>query len=198
VGDRTPIHNANVLACALLARLWRAFERSDFRDAARAGVAYTVSRQRSDGSWPYAELEGQRWVDGFDTGYLLDSLRACLDAGIAESDGETAWHRGMGFYARELIDADGTPKPRPESRAPVDAQCAAQAIKSFAIAGRHDPQHGARAWQVARFTLTELQRSDGAYVFQRGRAWTIRTPHPRGVQAPMLSAFAHLLETPAP
>ena len=54
-GDRTPIHNASMLICALLARLGRAFAREDFLSAAGAGVAYTVACQRSDGSWPYGE-----------------------------------------------------------------------------------------------------------------------------------------------
>ena len=56
--DRTPIHNANMLVAALLARLARVAGRADFADAARAAVEYTVSRQRSDGEWPYGEQPG--------------------------------------------------------------------------------------------------------------------------------------------
>lgn len=54
-GDRTPIHNANTLVCALLARLAQKTGRDDMRLAAEAGLRWTVGRQRADGSWPYGE-----------------------------------------------------------------------------------------------------------------------------------------------
>ena len=58
-GDRTPIHNASMLVAALLARLARATGRSDFADAARAAVEYTVTGQRSDGEWPYGRSQAR-------------------------------------------------------------------------------------------------------------------------------------------
>src|SRR5204862_543544 len=77
VGDRTPIHNANLLVCALLARVHAHAGDERLRRAAEAGVAYSVGLQRDDGSWPYAERPGLQWVDGYHTGYVLDSLIAC-------------------------------------------------------------------------------------------------------------------------
>src|SRR5436190_2436716 len=76
-GDRSPIHNANVLACALLARVARLRDDERLRDAVRAGLAWCVARQRPDGSWPYGEREDLAWVDGFHTGYVLVSLLTC-------------------------------------------------------------------------------------------------------------------------
>ena len=45
-GDRTPIHNASMLVCALFARLARLLGRDDLGLRASAGVEYTVSHQR--------------------------------------------------------------------------------------------------------------------------------------------------------
>jgi len=192
-GDTTPIHNANMLVCALLARLARLTEREDFRDAAAAGVQYTVSRQRPDGSWPYGEQPHLVWVDGFHTGYVLDCLLTCIEAGVAHSGTEDAWSRGARFYARALIEADGTPRYTPESRYPVDGQCVAQAIQTLARAGRREPELVERAWAVFGYAIRRFARADGAFAFQRRRLWLNRTPHPRWVQAPMLAALTHLI-----
>ena len=98
-GDDTPIHNANMLVAALLARLGRLTGREDFADAARAAVHYTVNRQRADGAWPYGEQPHLTWVDGFHTGYVLDCLLTCIDAGVGGQAAERAWRRGLRYYA---------------------------------------------------------------------------------------------------
>ena len=59
--------------------------RTEFAVAARSAVDYTVTRQRSDGAWPYGEAPGLSWIDGFHTGYVLDCLhsaRMLVDAAL--------------------------------------------------------------------------------------------------------------------
>ena len=55
LATRTPIHNANMLVCALLARLAATLDDEDLAARSRGGTAWTVARQRPDGSWPYGE-----------------------------------------------------------------------------------------------------------------------------------------------
>jgi polysaccharide biosynthesis protein VpsJ len=192
-GDWTPIHNANMLVAALLARLASLLDRPELGRVASAALLYTTKRQRSDGSWLYGEFPHLGWIDGFHTGYVLDCLLTCLKAGIADGGAEAAWRRGIHFYASALIESDGTPRYTPGSRNPVDGQCAAQAMQTLARATRREPDLGARRWDVLRYSLAKLARGDGAFVFQRGRLWTNRSAHPRWVQAPMLLAFTHLI-----
>lgn len=192
-GDRTPIHNANMLVCALLARLSKLLGRADMGRAAAAGVRYTTSRQRPDGSWPYGEQPNLGWVDGFHTGYVLDCLQTCLQAGVGGLAAEQAWRRGLRFYADALIQQDGTPRYSQVSRYPIDGQCVAQAIQTLSRAASLEPELAERRWLVLRYALGSFARRDGAFVFQRERLWTNRTPHPRWVQAPMLVALAELI-----
>ncbi|HEY3727737.1 MAG TPA: hypothetical protein VGL51_11215 [Solirubrobacteraceae bacterium] len=192
-GDRTPIHNASMLICALLARLGRLYGRDEFTAAVAAGLRYTVDRQRPDGSWPYGELPHLDWVDGFHTGYVLDSLLTCVQAGIGGSDAERAWRRGLRFYAERLIDPDGATRYQPDSLYPVDGQCVAQAIQTLSRAATLEPELADKRWLVLDYAESRLMRRDGAYAFQRERFWLNRTAHPRWVQAPMLSALTHLL-----
>jgi hypothetical protein len=184
-GDRTPIHNANLLACALLVRLSSHLDRADFRQAAEAGIAYTLSRQRPDGSWPYGDAPQLDWIDNFHTGYVLDSLMACAEAGFAL---EQPIERGLHYYRSALFLDDGTPRYTPGSVYPVDSQCVAQGIQTFARAGSLD-----QAYKVFRWAHSRMRRRDGAFFFQRRRLWVNRTPHVRWTVAPIMLALANLL-----
>ena len=197
VGDRTPIHNANLLVCALLARLHVHTGEPALREAAETGVAYTIHHQRGDGSWPYAERPGLLWVDGYHTGYVLDSLLACRDAGIDAADG-AAIDRGLDYYRAALFLEDGTAKYSSTSLHPIDIQCVAQGIQTFALASRSQDALIGHACRVFEFARRRMQRRDGAFVYQRDRLWTVRTPHVRWAAGPMLLALTHLLHALEP
>jgi hypothetical protein len=194
-GDRTPIHNANMLVAALLARLARLTGRADFANAARAAVEYTVSRQLPDGAWLYGDEPNLAWIDGFHTGYVLDCLLTCIEADIGGSGAENAWRRGLRYYAHALIEADGTPRYTPLSRYPIDGQCLAQAIRTLARATTLEPALASQRWRVLGFGVKRMALQSGAFAFQQTRWWINRTPHPRWVQAPMLAALTELIAT---
>jgi hypothetical protein len=192
-GDRSPIHNSSLLVASLLARLAAAGGEDRFAEPAAAAVLHATARQRADGSWPYGERPNLDWVDNFHTGYVLDALRACADAGVAAAAAEAAWRRGLDYYRRELFLADGTPKYYPHKVHPIDAQCVAQGIQTLSIAAPLDPAAGEMAWRVLGFALRRMRRRDGLPLFQRRRFWSNRAVHPRWVAAPLLLALSHLL-----
>jgi hypothetical protein len=192
-GDRTPIHNANMLVAALLARLARLTDRTDFADASRAAVEYTVTRQLPTGGWLYGDEPGLAWIDGFHTGYVLDCLLTCVEADVGGPSAEDAWRRGVRYYADALIEDDGTPRYTPPSRYPIDGQCAAQAIQTLSRAGDRLPDLATRGFDVLKWALRHMRLSEGAFAFQRERLWLNRAAHPRWVEAPMLTALTYLV-----
>jgi hypothetical protein len=199
VGDRSPIHNANLHVCALLSRLGRYVDDDRFLDAARLGVEYALAHQRDDGSWLYGDRPNLAWIDGYHHGYVLDALRVCADADL-DPGVPGALRRGLEYYRRELILADGTPKYFSTSAQPLETQSAAQAIQTFAIASSDDPSYLDIAWRVFEWSLQNLRREDGLFIFQRRRLWTNRVPHMRWVVATMLLGLTHLrnaVATPA-
>ena len=112
-------------------------------------------------------------------------------AGVSRASHE-ALDRGLAFYRRALFLDDGTPKYTTHSTFPIDIQCVAQGIQTFALAG--DPW----ALTVFRFALQRMRRPDGAFAFQRRRLWRNVATHVRWGQAPMLLALAHLLRAELP
>ena len=190
-GDRTPIHNANLLACALLARLNALEPRDELQTAVSAGLSHATALQRDDGSWPYGEEPHLQWVDGYHTGYVLWCLHEIAGHGFAPEVGDSL-ARGLDYYRRELFLADGTPKFHSDALYPIDAECVAQGIQTFARCSSADPELLEPAWKVLDFALRRMQRRDGGFVYQRRRFWSIRTPHVRWVTASMLLALANL------
>ncbi len=193
--DTSPIHNSNMLAAALLARLSASgpSDAEGFGPAAASAVRYSTARQRADGSWPYGERPDLAWVDNFHTGYVLDALRICADAGIAAAEAEEAWGRGLAYYRRALFLDDGTPRYYPDRVLPLDAQSVAQGIQTLSIAARHERSCAPQAWKVFEFALRRMVGDDGLPIFQRRRLWSNRARHFRWVIAPLLLALSHLL-----
>jgi hypothetical protein len=182
-----------MLVCSLLGRLGSRLHRADLFNAAKAGVDYTVTRQRADGSWPYGEEPHLDWVDNFHTGYVLECLIVCDESGVADGV-QVALRRGLAFYRDALFRSDGAPRYTPRSQYPIDCQCVAQAIQTFARAARLFPDYEQSAWQVCDFALRRMRRGDGSFVFQRHRLWTNATAYPRWCEAPMMAALAYLCE----
>jgi hypothetical protein len=188
------IHNASMLAAAVLARTYRHVNDDAFRQAASEAVAYTVDAQRPDGSWWYGEAEELRWVDSFHTGYVLDSLWWYMTS-TGEWQHRYVFERGAQFFAESFFLGDGTPKYYPDRIYPIDIQCAAQAIETLTLLAREwDTACLELAERVAEWTIANMQDADGHFYFQRGRTWVNRTPMLHWGQSTMLQALACLYE----
>jgi hypothetical protein len=187
-GDETPIHNANLLVASLFARA----ESSESRDRARPAVLFTVRRQRPDGTWPYGERPGLEWVDGFHTAYVLERLaqwhEAEPDAALA-----VAIERGSSVFVERLIDPDGAPRATLEKRFPLDIHAAASAVVALMRLEEFQPGAQAAAERVLGWTLANMLRPDGRFMFQRHRRFTNKTAYIRWNDAHMMLALGSYL-----
>lgn len=183
------VHNANLLACAVLARTARCLGVSDFADRAAEAAATTLEAQRDDGSWPYAGGAGRDWVDNFHTGYVLESLVEC-----ERLLPDAAEHLAIGFdyWERELFLTDGTPKYYSHHTMPLDAHNYAQAIETWLSIG--DRREGAfeRASRTAGLLIADFLTPEGYVRFQRGRRWANSVAYIRWTTAPAFRALARL------
>jgi hypothetical protein len=185
------IHNANMLAAALLARVYQHTGEPELAGVARQAVRYTLDHQRADGAWFYGEGLRWRWVDGYHTGFILDSLYWIMRA-TGDDQYQPALLRGMDFYRRQLFDG---PMPKHSSAAtyPIDIQAVAQAIQTFALIPAEFRGDTARAEQVAAWAIAHLQAPSGYFYFRRYRWLTSKTVFLHWGQATMLAALSLLL-----
>ncbi len=189
---QSSVHNSNLLGAAMLAGTWKHTPREEYRAVALDAVRYSCSRQRPDGSWWYGEDPKYRWIDSFHTGYNLDSLKRCLDI-TGEAEFRPALDRGYDYFKAVFFEASGRPKYYHDRTYPIDIQCAAQAIDTFALFRDRDPEALPLAENIARWTIGNLQGADGHFGYRQYPLITARTPYFHWGQATMFKALSHLL-----
>lgn len=189
-GERELVHNANALACAVLARTGRLTGDPELIAIAESALQVTLKAQAADGSWPYAEGRGHGWIDNFHTAYVLESLAECAKAlgGI-----ESALLEGASFWHRRMFLADGTPKYFVDKLYPKDAHCYASAIDAWLALSSVRDDALERAGHVAERLIADMLHPSGYVLFQRRRLVVNRTPLIRWSTAPAFKALAGLL-----
>lgn len=187
--DRTVVHNANVLGASLLIRLFGVTGGAELRDAALASLAYTMRRQRPDGSWWYADTPTQQWIDSFHTGFVLESLQRFLEAGFVPEHRE-AFARGVRFYAENFFLTDGTPKYYHDRVAPLDIHAPAEAVVFFSRQGEACRELAGR---VLGWMLANLWDDRGYFRFGRRGPFRVAIPYMRWSQAWAFHALTEYL-----
>lgn len=190
-GARCLVHNANTLGASLLARTY-SLSGHEYLDAARRAFCYTAQYQRPDGSWWYGEREDMHWVDNFHTAYVLDCFKIYHDA-TGDNSFEGTLARGYDYWAHTFFLPDGTPKYYNHKVAPLDIQCASQAIDTLVYFGETDAASVSLAAKVAFWTIRNMQDADGHFYYRRYNSWLVnKTPTLHWGQATMLCSLAGL------
>jgi hypothetical protein len=187
--DLRRVHNANVLGAWLLAEVTSRTSETELAAAALAAARYTARRQSGDGSWPYGEDRGDRWIDNFHTGYTLVGLRriaACLNT----REFDACISRGYDFWKLNMFLPDGAPKYYPDRLYPIDTHCVAQAVLTFLCFADRDPDAREAARRVLTWGLTRLQNRHGYFDYLVKPFYRIRIPYMRWTQAWMQRAFS--------
>jgi hypothetical protein len=163
------VHNASILAAAVIADVWRRTggESTRLRSVADQAAAFTIADQRLDGGWAYdpASARADSFIDGFHTGLViegLDDIAQALDADYSDSIGN-----GLDFYRGQLIDADGQPRRQFGRDRPTDIRDAAQALRVLARF-RDRPGALAQRSDVLSWTLAHMYDRRGYFVYEHG------------------------------
>jgi len=187
--DHSRVHNVNLLAAELLARVFNLTKIDEYRDAAMRATKYTLARQRRDGSWLYGEDASQTWIDSFHTGFILVSLKHLIES-LDIQTWRSALNEGYQFYEKRFFLADGTPGYYHDQLHPHDVHSAAQGIITFVEMTDLTPNAKAMAERVMRWAIDHLQDPSGFFYFQIHRFYTIKTSYMRWAQAWMLYALS--------
>lgn len=187
--DNRYVHNANMLGASLLARVGRITGESSLTARARSSTAFTVARQRPNGSWHYGTAASDAFIDNFHTGFnlvcLLEYARYTSDDGF-----EKNLRRGYEYWNKVLFTDDGLPKYYSSRTYPIDIHAVAQAILTFLAFGERDPEACTRAFQLARWAIASMQDRSGYFYYQIGRFYRNRIAYIRWSQAWMFRALA--------
>lgn len=190
---RNQVHNANLLASALLARIYVHLREDRFLDPALKVARYSAARQEADGSWFYGEAPSQQWIDNFHTGYNLSALRS-ISLALDTTEFETSIKRGLAFYRNHFFREDGAPRYFHNRTYPIDIHCVAQSmITLLDLQDLHD-DNLRLAYAVLRYAAEHLHDPEGYFWYRELRFGTVRTSYMRWSQAWMLIALARMIE----
>ena len=189
---RDQIHNGNLLAAALLCRIYSHTGNDKFLHPALEVAQYSAGRQRGDGSWPYGERPKQTWIDNFHTGYNLLALRAICEY-LSTDEFEPHVRRGFEFYRAHFFREDGVARYFHDRTYPIDIHCVAQSIITLIKLRDLDPHNVELAGSVLRWAMDHMWDKRGFFYYRVLRSCTIRTSYMRWSQAWMLLALTTFL-----
>jgi rhamnogalacturonyl hydrolase YesR len=188
----SPCHNANTLGASLLARTFFYTKDSRYRALAEKSMRYTATHQRLDSSWYYGEATKFHWVDNFHTAYVLDCFKYYVEA-TGDNQFYANMIKGYEHWKRTFFLPDGTPRYYDYKTLPIDIQCASQAIDTLVCFSDLDPESIALAVKVAKWTIDNMQSSDGHFYYRRYSSLLVnKTATLHWGQATMLCALAGL------
>jgi len=187
------VHNANLIAAALLGRVFRYTGERAFVGPALAAARWSAGRQRQDGSWPYGEGATQQWIDNFHTGYNLGALRE-LGEYFGTTEFDEPVRRGYEFYRTHFVREDGIAPYFHDGVYPIDIHCVAQTILTLMQFRDRHPENRELAHGVFAWVREHMWDARGFFHYRVLRTVTIRTPYMRWSQAWMLLALATLLQ----
>jgi hypothetical protein len=192
-GIQSEIHNAALLASALLSRMYSHTGDRQLLDRALRAARYAVSRQNSDGSWFYGERPSQRWIDNFHTGYNLCALQS-ISRYANTRQFESSISNGLVFYRRHFFRSDGGVRYFYNRDYPIDSHCIAQSILTLLALKDRDERNLPTALSVFYWAMEHMCGDDSTFYYQRHSHYTIRTPYMRWSQLWMLLAISALLK----
>jgi hypothetical protein len=194
-GQNIPVFNVTALMAAFLTRLSRLTHQNIYDSIISRACLFLAKSQNEDGSWFYARNSRGKWIDGFHTAYIIQSLDF-VHSVYPELRMENVLARGKDFYCIKLFTSSGMPKHYSHKAFPIDGQNCAQAIETLATISPHYPEClplAFKAFVTSKAALFRDLGDKGYFILERRRFLSNRLYSLRWVQAPMIVAMARLL-----
>jgi len=188
--------NANAYRAFLLTSAAHDFSEDRYWKIAERNLNFVLESQNEDGSWYYAKDGKRKFIDHFHTCFVLKALTK-IEALTGHSGCTEAIKRGVQYYAANLFDESGLPKPfssRPRftvyRRELYDyAECINLAML---LKGRF-PKLDDLLSSVLNDVVTVWQRPDGSFRSRRLLLGWDNTPMHRWAQSQLFRSLCLLL-----
>jgi len=186
--DKQVVFNASMKGARLLAQLYEATGKEEFKNVAHSAVAFVMNHQRENGAWIYSTSDVGTWVDNYHTGYVLDCLheyQQCCNDYMWKAQME----KGVGYYLNNFFEDDGMPKFYDKKAFPVDCTAAGQSLLTLS---RFD--YSEKALAVATYMSMNMQDENGGFYFRKYKNHTEKISFMRWSNAWMFAGMATLLK----
>jgi hypothetical protein len=194
--DPCGVVNASAYRAFLLTKASIELSEPRYQEAARRNLNFVLASQDKEGFWPYSVDGARDFVDHFHTCFVLKAL-AKIELLSGSPRCRSAIERGIKYYLKSLIDADGLPKPF--SKAPRLTvyrrelyDCAECVNLAVLLHGRFPELDGVLSAVVAEL-LSRWQKADGSFRSRRLLAGWDNVPMHRWAQSQVFRSLCFLL-----
>jgi hypothetical protein len=153
-----------------------------------------IQEQNEDGSWYYSRSEKGKWIDGFHTGFILESLAYIYANYFTNHNNlKECLDKAYDYYVKNLFTADGFPKYFiNNSKYPIESQNCAQAIQTLSVlsiwTGRKNDD---LLDKVVKNVLENLYDTRGFFYYKRTANFTYKQSYLRWSTSPMIVALKY-------
>ena len=194
-GQKHPTYNVNALALFLFSKINEISGKQIVpEERLDEMIELIISEQLPDGSWFYSRSDKGKWVDGFHSGFIIESLVYCYLHGSKSEPLKIAIDKAINFYVDKMFTVDGFPKYFDYSgRFPIESQNCAQAIQTLAVIveyGREDVVP--LLSRLVDNTIETLYSGKGYFYYKKESWYTNKQSYFRWNTAPMLVALRHV------
>jgi hypothetical protein len=189
--QKHPTYNVNALAAFSFVKANLLLKEESVDDLLIRALLNTIKEyQNKDGSWYYALSGKGRWVDGYHSGFILESLSFILHSFNDRYGLRAAVENGFEYYRHNLFTSDFAPCYFPKRQFPLESQNSAQAIQTVANCSRYLNLNETE-WLSALITrvLDRLYDSCGYFYHKEDRWFRYKHIYFRWSQTPMIVAL---------
>jgi len=193
--DDYNIHNASILAAAVLIRTWKHSGIEKFKSFGIKAMNFTIKHQNKDGSWfywaPPNKIIGK--IDNYHTGFVIESLEIIKRYMKDDFKEDSALDKGLEFFLSHLFKDSQIPKMTHKSIYPIDIQSCAQAIITLGEIKLRKPELDAVVDKITNWTIENMMDKRGYFyyrIYKNGRI--DKTPYMRWSESWMLRALTFL------
>jgi hypothetical protein len=158
--------NASAYRAFLLTQAAFDFSEEKYRKIAERNLNFVLDSQNANGSWYYSIDNVRDFVDHFHTCFVLKAL-AKIEQITGSPRCRSAIERGVNYYAKNLFDADGLPKPfsKPPRLTVYRRELYdyAECINLCVLLQGQFPELDRILSQVVNDVIQRWQKSDGAF-----------------------------------
>jgi hypothetical protein len=196
-GQNKPTYNVNSLTAYLFCKI-NVVTNNQLIDPGRIDKVLNllIEEQNSDGSWFYNRADNGKWIDGFHTGFIIESLSYIYSHGYCNPKLKECIEKAISYYFNQMFTQDGFPKYyNGSTKYPIESQNCAQAIQTLSVSGLWLNQNVSTLLnQTIKNTIENLYNSKGYFFYKKTNNHTYKSVYFRWAVSPMLVALQYAQE----
>ena len=184
------VMDVSILIASVLLQVVVLGGNDSYRHPAQKLLNYVMKQQTGYGAWHYTDPPEDSPIrhDNYHTGFILDAIWQIMRA-TGDQSLQPAYRHGLEYYAKNLVNEDGSPRWMSDDDFTHDVYGADRGILTFS---RHTNEYPGLANRIAQWALHNLYHPSGRFFYQQGRYFKRRFTLMRWCNGWMARSLAHL------